>query len=110
MTTWLTNFHPDAFQYNAATDTMVNTGIVVAGNHKTPGTPGVGNSTLPGRQWGIAPRIGIVWNRRHARSATQEGSRWRRPALRAAAAPFTRAFAVAHELPSAASVFREGAG
>ncbi|MBZ5723378.1 MAG: TonB-dependent receptor [Acidobacteriia bacterium] len=58
----LTNFHPDAFQYNTAADTIVNTGIVVAGNNKTLGTPGVSNSTLSGRQWGIAPRIGIVWS------------------------------------------------
>ncbi len=28
----MTNFHPDAYQYNAATDTITNPGIVVAGN------------------------------------------------------------------------------
>ena len=58
----LTNFHPDAYAYNAATDTITNSGIVVAGNNKTLGTPGVSNSTLTGKQWGIAPRIGIVWS------------------------------------------------
>jgi len=58
----LTNFHPDAYSYNAATDTVTNSGLVVAGNNKTLGTPGVSNSTLTGRQWGIAPRLGIVWS------------------------------------------------
>jgi len=58
----LTNFHPDAYSYNASTDTIVNSGLVVAGNNQTLGTPGVNDSTLTGRQWGIAPRIGIVWS------------------------------------------------
>ena len=58
----LTNFHPDAYAYNAATDTITNSGLVVAGNNKTLGTPGVRDSTLTGRQWGIAPRLGIVWS------------------------------------------------
>jgi hypothetical protein len=58
----LTNFHPSAYQYNAATDTVTNTGIVVASNNKVLGTQGVSDSTLTGRQWGIAPRIGVVWS------------------------------------------------
>jgi len=58
----LTNFHPDAYAYNAATDTLTGSGIVVAGDNKILGTSGVSNSTLTGRQWGIAPRIGIVWS------------------------------------------------
>lgn len=57
----LANFHPDAFQYNAATDTIANTGLVVAGNNRSIGTSGVNDSTLNGRQWGLGPRIGIVW-------------------------------------------------
>ncbi len=58
----LTNFHPDVYQYNSSTDTIANTGLVVAGNNPTLGTSGVSNSTLTGRQWGFAPRIGIVWS------------------------------------------------
>ena len=58
----LTSFHPDAYQYDAATDTITNTGLVVAGNNSTLGTNGVSDSTLTGRQWGIGPRVGIVWS------------------------------------------------
>jgi len=58
----LTNFHPNVYQYNSATDTVTNTGLVVAGNNPTLGTSGVSDSTLTGRQWGFAPRIGIVWS------------------------------------------------
>jgi hypothetical protein len=58
----LTNFHPDAYQYNESTDTIVNTGLVVAGNNATLGTKGVSDSTLTGRQWGFGPRAGIVWS------------------------------------------------
>jgi hypothetical protein len=58
----LTSFHPDAYQYDAATDTITNTGLVVAGNNKDLGTNGVSDSTLSGRQWGIGPRVGVVWS------------------------------------------------
>jgi hypothetical protein len=58
----LSNFHPNAYQYNQATDTIAATGLVVAGNNATLGTSGINDSTLNGRQWGIGPRIGIVWS------------------------------------------------
>lgn len=64
----MTNFYPQDYGYNLATDTFdpVNgtpgIGIVVAGNNKTFGTKGVSDSTLTGRQWGFAPRIGIAWS------------------------------------------------
>ena len=45
-----------------ASDTITNIGLVVAGNNKTFGTKGVSNSTLTGRQWGFAPRIGIAYS------------------------------------------------
>ena len=35
-------------------------GLVIAGNNAN-GTPGVSNTTLTGRQWGIAPRLGAAW-------------------------------------------------
>jgi hypothetical protein len=58
----LTNFHPDRYQYDLATDTIVNDGLVFAGNNKQFHTPGVSDSTLTGRQWGFAPRVGIAWS------------------------------------------------
>jgi hypothetical protein len=64
----LTNFYPADYGYDLATDSFneVNgtpgIGIVVAGNNKTFGTKGVSDSTLTGRQWGFAPRIGIAWS------------------------------------------------
>ncbi|HTX13803.1 MAG TPA: TonB-dependent receptor [Candidatus Baltobacteraceae bacterium] len=66
----LTNFYPQDFGYDLGTDTFnpVNgtpgIGIVVAGNNKTFGTKGVSDSTLTGRQWGFAPRIGFAWSPR----------------------------------------------
>jgi len=64
----LTNFHPDVYQYNSAADTITNTGLVVAGNNRTLGTSGVSDSTLTGRQWGFAPRFGVVWNPRQLKN------------------------------------------
>ena len=64
----LTNFHPNVYQYDSASDTIVNTGLVVAGNNRTLGTSGVSDSTLTGRQWGVAPRIGIVWSPRQLKN------------------------------------------
>jgi len=58
----LANFHPDAYQYDAATGIINATGLVVAGNNPTLGTSGVSDSTLNGRQSGFGPRAGIVWS------------------------------------------------
>jgi Carboxypeptidase regulatory-like domain/TonB dependent receptor len=64
----MTSFYPQDYGYSLATDTFnpVNgtpgIGIVVAGNNKTLGTKGVSDSTLTGRQWGFAPRIGVAWS------------------------------------------------
>lgn len=55
----LTNFDPSLYQYDAATDTVVNDGLIVAGNNPQYGTKGVSASTLKANQWGFAPRIGI---------------------------------------------------
>ncbi len=35
-------------------------GLIIAGNN-TNGTAGVSTTTLTGRQWGIAPRLGAAW-------------------------------------------------
>jgi hypothetical protein len=53
------NFDPSL--YSATDSAVTNTGFIVAGNNKQYGTPGVSNSTLKGRQWGIAPRLGVAW-------------------------------------------------
>jgi hypothetical protein len=65
----LTNFYPSDYQYNLATDsfgTLSNgqpgIGLVVAGNNKAFGFKNVSDSTLTGRQWMFAPRIGFAWS------------------------------------------------
>lgn len=59
----LVNFYPQDYSYNVASDTIQNIGLVIAGNNKSfGGTKGVGNSTLTGRQWGFAPRIGLAYS------------------------------------------------
>ena len=54
------NFDAAAYSYNAGNDTIDNTGLIIAGNNAN-GTKGVSATTLTGRQWGIAPRIGAAW-------------------------------------------------
>ena len=58
----LANFYGQDYSYDAASDTINNVGLVIAGNNKAFGTKGVSNSTLTGRQWGFAPRIGVVYS------------------------------------------------
>ncbi|HTW23947.1 MAG TPA: carboxypeptidase-like regulatory domain-containing protein [Candidatus Baltobacteraceae bacterium] len=57
----LLNFDPTKYAYDPASDTITSSGLIVAGN-SAHGTPGVSNSTLTGRQWGFAPRIGLAWS------------------------------------------------
>ncbi len=57
------NFDPSLYSVTGTTTTgftVTNAGFVVAGNSSNP-TPGVSDSTLTGRQWGISPRIGFAW-------------------------------------------------
>ena len=54
------NFDPSRYSYNVASDTIVDSGLIIAGNNSN-GTKGVSNTTLTGRQWGIAPRVGAAW-------------------------------------------------
>ena len=58
----LYNFDPSQYQYNQATDTIVDSGFIIAGNNKLFPSQGVSNSTLTGRQWGLAPRLGVAWS------------------------------------------------
>ncbi|HWF48854.1 MAG TPA: hypothetical protein VG168_17735 [Bryobacteraceae bacterium] len=57
----LTNFYGNLYNYNSASDTILNSGLVFAGNNPNFHTPGVSNSTMLANQWGFAPRIGIAW-------------------------------------------------
>jgi hypothetical protein len=58
----LTAFNPSLYSYNAATDTITNSGLEIAGNNLGFGTPGASDSLMKNRQWGLAPRIGIAWS------------------------------------------------
>jgi Carboxypeptidase regulatory-like domain len=56
------NFDPSLYSYNATTDTLSSNGIIIAGNSNLFPTKGVSNTTLTGRQWGLAPRLGVAWS------------------------------------------------
>src|SRR5579884_129507 len=49
----LVDFNPGAYSYDASTDTIANSGLEFAKNGS--------DSLMTGRQWGLAPRIGIAW-------------------------------------------------
>jgi hypothetical protein len=64
------NFDPSRYSYDNATDTIDPSnngmnGIIIAGNNKLFPTKGVSNTTLTGRQWGFAPRLGVAWSPKH---------------------------------------------
>jgi len=54
------NFDPSLYSYNVSSDVIENPGLIIAGNNAN-GTKGVSATTLTGRQWGIAPRVGAAW-------------------------------------------------
>jgi hypothetical protein len=56
------NFDPSAYNYDATSDTITSNGFIVAGNSPNFPTKGVSDSTLTGRQWGLAPRVGFAWS------------------------------------------------
>jgi len=58
----LTAFNPSLYSYDSATDTIVNSGLEIAGNNPNFGTPGASDTLMKQRQWGFAPRIGIAWS------------------------------------------------
>ena len=76
----LTNFYPSDYKYDLATDsfgTLANgepgIGLVVAGNNKAFGFKNVSNSTLTGRQWMFAPRIGFAWSPSRVKNVVLRG-------------------------------------
>ena len=58
------NFDPSRYSYDAATDDITANGLIIAGNNPLFPTKGVSDSTLTGRQWGLAPRVGLAWSPR----------------------------------------------
>jgi len=58
----LYNFDPSQYAYDEDTGDITSSGFVVAGNNPRFPTPGVSDTTLTGRQWGIAPRAGLAWS------------------------------------------------
>ena len=62
----LDNFSPGTYSYDLTSDTINNIGLVVAGNNSqfcgTKSSSCASDSTLTGRQWGLEPRIGLVWS------------------------------------------------
>ena len=58
------NFDPSSYSYDANGDdgngSFTNPGFIIAGNN-VHGTRGVSNTTLTGRQWGMAPRLGFAY-------------------------------------------------
>ena len=48
-------------QCDPGTDEITNSGLEIAGNNKTGGTPGASDTLMKNHQWGFAPRIGIAW-------------------------------------------------
>jgi hypothetical protein len=58
----LTAFNPSLYSYNSSTDTIVNSGLEIAGNNPNFGTPGASDSLMKARQWGLAPRVGVAWS------------------------------------------------
>ena len=56
------NFDPSLYSYDENTGTITSSGFIVAGNNTKYPSKGVSDSTLTGRQWGFAPRLGIAWS------------------------------------------------
>jgi hypothetical protein len=44
------------------TDVVTSSGLEIAGNNPTSATPGASKSLINGRQWAVAPRLGIAWS------------------------------------------------
>ncbi|HMD43377.1 MAG TPA: TonB-dependent receptor [Candidatus Acidoferrum sp.] len=54
------NFDPSQYAFDG--NEVTSTGFLIAGNNKQFPSKGVSNTTLTGRQWGFAPRLGIAWS------------------------------------------------
>jgi hypothetical protein len=56
------SFDPSRYSYDPTSDTITSNGFILAGNNRLFPSKGVSDTTLTGRQWGIAPRLGIAWS------------------------------------------------
>ncbi len=56
------NFDPARYSFDESTGTVASNGLIVAGNNAQAPTPGISDTTLTGRQWGLAPRLGLAWS------------------------------------------------
>ena len=59
------NFNPNTYNVSGTDTTgftVLNAGFEVAGNNKQFPTAGVSDSTLPGRQWGVSPRVAFAFS------------------------------------------------
>jgi hypothetical protein len=57
----LVNFDAKKYSYDPTSDTIGNSGLIIAGNNKNYATPGASNSTLTQFQGGFGPRVGIAY-------------------------------------------------
>jgi hypothetical protein len=58
----INNFDPSRYSYDETNGVVDSTGFIIAGNNKLFPSKGVSDTTLTGRQWGLAPRIGVAWS------------------------------------------------
>jgi hypothetical protein len=58
----LYNFDPSLYSFDQNSGTIASSGFIVAGNNPQYPTKGVSDTTLTGRQWGFAPRLGVAWS------------------------------------------------
>ena len=56
------NFDPSNYSYDETTGDVTSNGFIIAGNNAQFPTKGVSDTTLTGRQWGLAPRVGLAWS------------------------------------------------
>jgi hypothetical protein len=56
------NFDPARYSFDEVTGNVTSNGLIVAGNNAQAPTAGVSDTTLTGRQWGLAPRLGFAWS------------------------------------------------
>ncbi len=68
------NFDPSQYAFDGTE--VTSTGFIVAGNNSKFPSKGVSNTTLTGRQWGFAPRLGIAWSpeRFHSKVVVRAGT------------------------------------
>jgi hypothetical protein len=62
------NFDSARYSFDESIGAVTSNGLIVAGNNAEAPTPGVSDTTLTGRQWGIAPRLGLAWSPARFRS------------------------------------------